>query len=82
MKAKKLSYDDIEFINKCCNNKLFSCENCKYKFSHTYKTSTNTEIYCVCDLLYNAKEIMDFENIEEMLEIFNELGEEEIGDIE
>ena len=80
MKAKKLTDDNIEFINKCCDNRMFDCDNCAYKFSKTYKTSCNTNIACVCDLR-NITFLYEFEDIEELIEIMTELSEEEIGEI-
>ena len=80
MKAKKLTDENIEFINKCCDNRMFNCDNCKYKFSKTYHTSNNTDITCVCDLR-NITFLYEFEDIAEVVDILSELGEEEIGDI-
>ena len=79
MKASKLKYDDIEFINRCCDNDMYECSTCKFKFSKEYHTNTYKNIHCVCDMRH--LDITDFTDIEECVEILSEIAEEEIGDV-
>ena len=79
MKVKKLSMDDINFVVKCCNNRMFDCDECPYRFSKRHSSSYNN-YDCVCDL--NYVRLDDFDNIEDFVNLMTELGEEEVRDID
>ena len=78
MKVSELTRDNINFVDKACDNGLLNCESCQYKLSKCY-SSKYREYGCVCDLKYVTFD--DFENIEEFRNFLNEVRNEEIGDI-
>lgn len=79
MKAGKLTRDDIEFINRCCDNRMYDCDTCKFMFSKEYTVSPSKDIHCVCDLRFLSLD--EFEDIDKFVEMLIEIKNEDIGDV-